>query len=89
MPRKLKWFYCSAFLLAYCCIAPLVSAQADLSPCSAEPQGTTGATSQVVVKRQDWYEPVASDVALQLTLADGKTIYRERQRRVLHGSVVW
>lgn len=77
MPRKLKRFYCSALLLAYCCIAPLVSAQVDLSPCSAERQGTAGATSQVVVKRQDWYEPVASDVTLHLTLVDGKTIYRE------------
>ena len=42
-----------------------------------ETQGLNRETSQTIVKRQGWFESVASDVTLRLTLADGKAIYRE------------
>jgi hypothetical protein len=77
MLRKPKRYCYAALLLSYCWMASPVRAEADLSLCSVAMGGTAGATSQAVVKIQDWYEPVVSDVNLQLSLKDGKTTYQE------------
>jgi hypothetical protein len=71
---KLSWFFCGIVLWG-CCLAALpVRAEVANHPCT---EGPTDGTSIVVKNRNGWYVSVPTDVALHLTLRDGKSAYHE------------
>jgi len=71
---KLRWFFCGIVLCGCCLAGQPVRAEVADHPCT---KGPTNGTSIVVKNRDGWYASAPIDVALRLTLRDGKSAYHE------------